>query len=293
MGFNLPLYKLNVDFIANTQSFPVGTTVSFTSQVSGATNYYWDFGNGITSTQSSVVVAYNNLGTYSVSLMAANENVGSVKTKTNFITVEAPPAPPYISDFDTLNGSYATSTESYFVGGSSWYFTGGYGEINSTSTIDIPSGADFTVEMFIKQTTDTVYTRLMSIGNHPSTFAFYLSANDGSIFYLSYNNSFKAFSVQSNYLNNWRHYAIVRKNNVMKLYVDGVADAVTHTDSGSLTTGSEYITIPSLPGGGNGAYGYYSNFRWTLSAVYDGNFTPPSANLIALPDTKVLLTGPL
>lgn len=292
MAFNLPSFKINVDFIANTYSIEPGNQVEFTTNLSGSLNFYWTFGNGQTSTQSQATITYPSAGTYSVSLMAASENAGGYKLKNDLISVILPPPPPYISEFDTLNGSYAFSSIAPFANAYSWYFTGGNGKLDPTTDIDIAADEDFTVEMFVKQTTDVVYTRLMSIGSHPSTFAFYLSANDGDIFYLSYNNSFYPFSVQSNYLNNWRHYAVVRKNNVIKLYVDGVADAVTHNISASLTTGSEFITIPSLPDGNNGAQGYFSNFRWTKSAVYDGNFTPPSTNLEPLPQTKVLLLAP-
>jgi hypothetical protein len=202
------------------------------------------------------------------------------------------PTPTYITEFDTLTGSWTTSTDSYFVGGKSWYFTGGYGQINATTDIDIPSSSDFTVEMFVKQTTSTPFTRLMTIGPHLSKFAWYLSGNDGNNFYLAFNNAWKVFSVQTNFLNTWKHYAIVRKDNVIKLYVDGVADAITFTDSAAVTTGSDFITIPALPDGSFGANGYFSNFRWTLSAVYDGNFTPATSNLSGLPDTKVLLITP-
>ena len=292
MAFNLPSFKINVDFIANTYSIEPGNQVQFTTNLSGSLNFYWTFGNGQTSTQSQATITYPSAGTYSVSLMAASENAGGYKLKNDLISVILPPPPPYISDFATFSGSYAFSGEGPFATATSWYFTGGNGKLDPTTDIDIAADEDFTVEMFVKQTTDVVYTRLMSIGSHPSTFAFYLSANDGDIFYLSYNNQFYPFSVQSNYLNNWRHYAVVRKNNVIKLYVDGVADAVTYNISASLTTGSEFITIPSLPDGNNGAQGYFSNFRWTKSAVYDGNFTPPSTNLEPLPQTKVLLVGP-
>lgn len=294
MGFNLPLYKLNVDFTSSTQSIEVGSTVSFTSQVSGATNYYWNFGNGSTSTQSSAIATYLFEGTYSVSLMAANENSGGVKVKQNLISVVPIPAPAYISSFNTLNQPYEESSESYFVGGSSWRFTGGDGRLAPTTDIDIAAGADFTCEMFVKQTSNSGYTRLMSIGAHATSqnFSFYLTSNEGNVFYLGWDGSYLPFAVQSGYLNVWRHYAIVRKNNVIKLYVDGVADATTYNISGSLTTGSNYITIPNTPDGAYGAQGYYSNFRWTSAAVYDGNFTPATGNLSALPDTKVLLTGP-
>lgn len=200
--------------------------------------------------------------------------------------------PSYITEFDTLTGSYTTSSDSHFVGGTSWYFTGGYGQINATTDIDIPSSSDFTVEMFIKQTTNTPFTRLFTIGPHLSKFAFYLSANDGNIFYLAFNNDWKVFSEQSSYLDVWRHYAVVRKDNVIKLYVDGVADTNSYTDSAAVTTGTNFITIPALPDGTFGAECYVSNFRWTLSAVYDGNFTPATSNLTGLPETKVLLTGP-
>ena len=60
----------NASFAINPQNL----TVSFTNQSTGnPTSYFWDFGNGDTSTALNPSVTYDSLGTYDVSLLAINE----------------------------------------------------------------------------------------------------------------------------------------------------------------------------------------------------------------------------
>ncbi|MCH2021131.1 MAG: PKD domain-containing protein [Saprospiraceae bacterium] len=70
-----------------------GNTVSFISNVFGGTapyNYYWDFGDGDTSTLMSPSHTYNNPGTYVVSLIAT-DSIGCTYTAYNTIVINAPP----------------------------------------------------------------------------------------------------------------------------------------------------------------------------------------------------------
>lgn len=110
MPFNLPSYKINVDFTASTQSIEPGTSVTFTN-ISGGnpTQYFWNFGNGQTSTQSTAVVTYASAGTYSVSLLSANENAGGYKMKSDFIIVVGT-SDPDISNFLTAIDETPEST---------------------------------------------------------------------------------------------------------------------------------------------------------------------------------------
>jgi len=65
-------------------------TVTFTNQSVGATNYFWSFGDGNTSTSTNPVDIYTNAGTYSVTLQAVINGGTNVLTKTNYIVVNPP-----------------------------------------------------------------------------------------------------------------------------------------------------------------------------------------------------------
>ena len=94
-------------------------------------------------------------------------------------------------------------------------------------------------------------------------------------------------------LNTWNHIAWTRLGNVFTIWVNGVASATT--------TYSQLFTAsnPFIVGGGyyNGIIdynfaGYISNARVIKgTAIYTANFTPPTAPLTAITNTKLLLQG--
>lgn len=67
-------------------------SVSFTNSSSGATTYLWQFGDGFTIGTTNPLHAYNNSGTYTVSLIASNSGCKDTLTRTNYITVQLPRA---------------------------------------------------------------------------------------------------------------------------------------------------------------------------------------------------------
>jgi len=67
--------------------------VAFTDQSSGSpTSWSWSFGDGGTSTLQSPGHTYTAAGTYTVTLTATNANGSNTATKTNYVTVSAPPS---------------------------------------------------------------------------------------------------------------------------------------------------------------------------------------------------------
>ncbi len=66
--------------------------VNFTNLTSGANSYYWDFGNGMMSTQQNPVVSFTTAGTYLVRYQARNaQGCGTIMTK-NIIVGNPPTA---------------------------------------------------------------------------------------------------------------------------------------------------------------------------------------------------------
>jgi len=86
---------ITVDFDANPTSGDAPLVVNFTDASTGdITNWYWDFGDGSTSTAPHAMKSYGSAGTYTVSLTVTGPNGTATETKTNLITVTDPPLPP-------------------------------------------------------------------------------------------------------------------------------------------------------------------------------------------------------
>jgi hypothetical protein len=118
---------------------------------------------------------------------------------------------------------------------------------------------------------------------------YYLSS-DGASWNVTSGTNGGAISV-----NTWNHIALVRNGNVFTPYVNGVAGTTT-TSSATLSSTTGFCIMSerplSQPNGSGVATGYASNFRAVIgTAVYTSNFTPPTAPLTAITNTKVLLNS--
>ena len=140
----LSLFSLGSAQAALTASFSVSDTVGciplsikFTNSSSGASSYYWDFGNGNTSTLSNPSNVYTVAGTYTVKLIAtdASGNKDSV-IKTSLIHV----VPDPLADFSAVDTTICPYTSVSFTNNSSnstsWIWD--FGDGNS-STLQSPS----------------------------------------------------------------------------------------------------------------------------------------------------------
>jgi len=94
---------INPDFVAQPLTGTVPLTVTFVSSSTGATGYLWDFGDGITQTESispallssstlTTTHVYSQAGVYTVTLIAGNGDLSQTLTRTNFITASNPSA---------------------------------------------------------------------------------------------------------------------------------------------------------------------------------------------------------
>jgi len=82
------------NFTASTTNPSVGSAVTFTdTSTNTPTSWSWTFAGGTpaTSTAQNPVITYNTIGTYDVSLTAANAQGSDVETKVGYITVSAVP----------------------------------------------------------------------------------------------------------------------------------------------------------------------------------------------------------
>ncbi|MHC4105084.1 MAG: PKD domain-containing protein, partial [Planctomycetota bacterium] len=83
--------------------------VSFTDQSSGTpVSWFWDFGDGGTSTEQNPSHTYNTAGVYTVSLTVTGADGSDTETKTDYITVTEPGATVTVSFQDGVDGYSGT-----------------------------------------------------------------------------------------------------------------------------------------------------------------------------------------
>ena len=177
------------DFSGTPTSGTAPLNVAFSDQSSGApTSWFWDFGDGNTSTAQNPSHTYTSSGLYTVSLTATNDDGSDTLTRTDYISVSDPLPPvadfvgsptsgvaPLTVDFSDLSANDPTSW--------SWNFGDG-----NTSTSQNPSHV---------YTTPGVYTVSLTAsnaqGSDVETKVDYITVNEGAIgegFILSKNADF-------------------------------------------------------------------------------------------------------
>tara|TARA_S200002703_G_scaffold27570_2_gene23581 strand:- start:143 stop:2704 length:2562 start_codon:yes stop_codon:yes gene_type:complete len=167
--------------------------------------------------------------------------------------------------------------------------SGDYLATAADSSLTVGTG-QFTLECWFKVNADTQYTLLALMNG---------STNVMNIFYYHTNDSIGIVDsgwVTGNTgsgtnhdiidLNIWHHLALVRDATNMKLYVNGVE---RHSAANSTNYNNDRIWIGANQYGNN-LSGNISDVRLVKgTAVYTSNFTPPTAPLTAITNTKLLV----
>ncbi|MFC2141191.1 PKD domain-containing protein, partial [Acidobacteriota bacterium] len=138
------------DFSASPLSGGVPLTTTFTDLSQAASSWYWQFGDGGTSTDQNPTYTYNSIGVYTVTLTATNQFGSDDEVKTNYITVTVP-VPP-IADFaasatDINLNNVVDFTDLSLENPTSWSWTF-VGGTPGTSTAQNPSVTYTTVGTF-------------------------------------------------------------------------------------------------------------------------------------------------
>lgn len=152
----------------------------------------------------------------------------------------------------------------------------------------LPGTGDYTIEWFQYQTVLSSHPRVFSIG--PDTGATLgVSIEGGKIYTWPNGNN---WTIGKTYQNTWIHVALVRTSGTTKCYIDGSSVGTAQADTVNVSGAAKDLFIGADgQTAGDGFPGKITNFRWTNSTVYSGNFTKPSSPLTVLPDTKLLLLG--
>jgi hypothetical protein len=203
----------------------------------------------------------------------------------------------------TVNGdAHAGTFSPYRSGGYSTYFDGAGDYLNAPGNAAFEFGTgNFSIELFFYRTASGSVDTLVQYGNasvtgysHISWTVYILSSN-----YLSFEISDGTpggagkLSLVSSVLfptNSWVHVSVVRDGNNFTLYQNGNSVATTTDNRSVYVSPSPLLWIARNHNAGTGdTAGFFSNVRIVKgTAVYTGNFTPPTESLTAIANTELL-----
>ena len=152
---------------------------------------------------------------------------------------------------------------------------------------------DYTIEGWFYFTTLSSTQRLFGQrASDASELQMLLETNSSGelTYYFSISSSKNVGGVVATKVNTWHHIAVVRKDLVHTLYVDGVSVATNSTDTGSLDNRAQPFSIGRQGNYTSDAFnGHISNFRICKgTAVYTSDFTVPTHALEVTQDTVLL-----
>ena len=199
----------------------------------------------------------------------------------------------------TETGDPTASTFSpYRSGGYSGYFDGS----GDYLTVDLgansgPDG-DCTFEFWVYYTNGDTNSGFFHLSATSGGFtsdnnAYGIGKNNGKFtVYKGTSGSFQTSATQTAELaDQWVHLALVRSGSTVTLYVNGVADATTGSNSAD-NSGKRYLAIGGYWSTSYLIPGYIRDFRYVKgTAVYTSNFTPPTEPLTAITGTQFLMGG--
>jgi hypothetical protein len=192
----------------------------------------------------------------------------------------------------TRNGNTTQGTFSPFSQ-TGWgnYFDGAgdYLTLASNAAFSFGTGS-FTYETWFYSTGTTSAANVfydLSNANGAGSFAIFTT---GGVLYIRIGGTGNdlTYTLTSSWTNTWHHLAVVRNGTTLTIYLDGTSVA-TGTRAQDVTQSTPYIgdSINALAGYSFG--GYLSNTRVVKgTAVYTGNFTPPTSQLTAISGTSLL-----
>lgn len=168
------------NFTSNTVAGCSPIIVQFTDQSTGTpTSWYWDLGNGTTTTVQNPSTTYLNPGTYTVSLTVTNSGGSDTTTRTNYITVYPSPTvsfygdstiscPPKTVSFTNTSIPGAAGTTTYL-----WDFGDGYTSTAANPVHTYSASGNFTVTLVVTNSNgcsrSLTKTSYIPVATKPST----------------------------------------------------------------------------------------------------------------------------
>ena len=173
------------------------------------------------------------------------------------------------------------------------FFQPNYDVLQLASTTDFDFGTgDFTMEMYYRaeryNQTPYLFEFRASGGNEVGAIVCYVQSSGEAVFW--YNGSNRVISNGSITLRKWTHIAFVRHSGTTKMYIDGVAQSQTYSDSNDYGDGGKPLMIGRRRTQSTQSWdGELSNVRIVKgTAVYTSNFTPSTTPLTNVSGTVLL-----
>ena len=169
---------------SNTTASLPNATINFTNTSTDATSYYWDFGDGNTSTSSNPSNTYSTDGTYTVMLVAIN---GSCANDTTYFTITVQPAGAPVAQFSssstTICSGEIISLTNSSTDATSYSWTTSGGTLSSTSatnpTLSVTNSGSYTVQLTANGPGGTdVYSQTLTVTLQDPTASATLSNNN-------------------------------------------------------------------------------------------------------------------
>ena len=254
--------------------------------------------SGATSTIGARYSADNNINGY-ISSMRILKGTAAYSTSSTTITVPTAPFTAVTNtqlltnytnagiidnaaknDLQTVGNAQISTTQSKF-GGSSMKFNGTTDYLIGQKT-DLTSfgTGDFTMECWVNFGAVAVYQGILATGQQNTSQATLRLTSAGKFQFYMGNGTNNVVGTTTAVTGTWYHVAAVRRSGTMYLYVNGISEGGTSSDSTNVTgTGGVYIGVDiSTPN--YYLNGYIDDARFTKGyARYTANFTPPTSQL--------------
>ena len=209
------------------------------------------------------------------------ETIGGVARQSGFSAVR-------INGEILIDGKYGTTGGRQAIKGSV-YFGERYTFLQLDGSSDFAFGtSDFTIEAWIKidddTNTNTIYDS-RPCGSNGAQIALFYSGSSNAILFAHGGSVRITGTVDVGADHAWHHIALTRSSGSTKLFVDGVQDGSTYSDSTSYENPANRPLIGQSGGSTNldattFFKGYISNLRVCAGhAVYSSDFTPPYQEL--------------
>ena len=174
----------------------------------------------------------------------------------------------------TLRGSPAISTSQSKFGNGALYIDSGTSlKINSTATLNLDGLVPFTFEFWVYNTRDTYNASFISMRDTPVCCPLVVMKG----WTIIGNSTLTGFTILTPSttvpLNQWAHVAIVGDGTNIKEYVDGVL--VITTAHPNWSAGNNLLNIGEETK--DTFVGYMNDLRFSNTAIYTANFTPPTS----------------
>ncbi len=179
---------------ANSSSCTLPFSVTFSNTSTGASSYYWDFGNGNTSTATNPSTTYTSAGSYNVKLVATNSS-GCTDTivKTAYINVGSLSAAFTKSTSSACLGQSVnfTNTTAPGPGLSIWHYGDGSIDTSTNATHSYSSTGTYTVKLIevFSNCTDTATQTITVLQSPTAQFASSDTVGCGTNFSASFTNA--------------------------------------------------------------------------------------------------------